>query len=322
MAPRVLVTSRTYQMNQRAIDALHATGYEINMMKPEEAAQTDKLIAAIPGHDAMLAGAEPITAAVIEASSGLRIISRTGIGTENVDIPAATKKGIVVTFTPGANHDAVADFVLTLMLELARRAWWGYEIMRAGKWGPYQGIELPGKTIGIVGFGRIGKEVARRAHGFRMNILTHDVVQDHDFARQVGASFVPLDELLAKSDFVSLNCFQSPETMGMINSRTLGLMKPTAFVINTARGGLINEPDLLKALQEKRIAGAALDVFGTEPAWETPFAKLDNCIVTPHQAGYTYEALERMGLMAIDNMVAVMEGRKPNGVVNPEVYDK
>ncbi len=322
MAPRVLVTSRTYQMNQRAIDALHATGYDITMMKPEEAAQTEKLIAAVPGHDAMLAGAEPITPAVLRAADRLKIVSRTGIGTENVDLPTATEKRIVVTFTPGANHDAVADFVMTLALELARRAWWGYEIMRAGKWGPYQGIELPGKTMGIVGFGRIGKEVARRAHGFRMEILTNDVVQDRDFAAQVGASFVSLEELLCRSDFVSLNCFQSPETMGMINSRTIALMKPTAFLINTARGGLINEPDLLQALQEKRISGAALDVFGTEPAWETPFAKLDNCIVTPHQAGYTYEALERMGLMAIDNMVAVLEGRRPAGVVNPEVYGK
>ncbi|MCL4534981.1 MAG: phosphoglycerate dehydrogenase, partial [Bacteroidetes bacterium] len=288
MAPKVLVTSRTYQMNPTAIEALHRTGYDITMMKPEDAAQTDKLIAAVPGHDAMLAGAEPITPAVLEAAQGLKIVSRTGIGVENVDLPTATKKGIVVTFTPGANHDAVADFVLTLMLELARRAWYGYDIMRAGKWGPYQGIELPGKTMGIVGFGRIGKEVARRAHGFRMEILANDVVRDHEFARQVGATFVSLEELLRRSDFVSLNCFQSPETMGMVNRSTIALMKPTAFLINTARGGLVNEADLLAALREKRIAGAALDVFSREPTYDTPFAKLDNCIVTPHQAGYTY----------------------------------
>jgi D-3-phosphoglycerate dehydrogenase len=322
MTFRVLVTPRTYQMNQRATDALQETGYSVTMMRPEDAAKTDQLMAALPGHDAMIAGAEPITPAVIAAADRLKVISRTGIGVENVDLPAATKKGIVVCNTPGANHDAVADFVLTLMLELARRAWYGYGVMRAGKWGPYAGIELPGKTLGIVGFGRIGKEVARRAHGFRMEILANDIVQDHDFARQFGVTFVSLEELLHRSDFVTLNCFQSAENVGMINKRTIALMKPTASIINTARGGLINEPDLLDALQTKRIAGAALDVFSKEPTYDTPFARLDNCIVTPHQAGYAAEALERQGIMAVTNAVDVLEGRRPMGVVNPEVYER
>jgi D-3-phosphoglycerate dehydrogenase len=323
MPAKVLVTSRTYQLNPVAIEALKKTGWDLTMMLPEDAAKTDKLIAAMPRHQAMLAGAEPITPLVLEASEGMKIISRTGIGTENVDLPTATRKGILVTFTPGANHDAVADFVMVLALELARRAWWGFDIMKARKWGPYQGSELPGKVMGIFGFGRIGKEVARRAHGFRMNILVHEpYYQDHEFAAQVGAQFASSDRVFTESDFISLNSFQSPETINMVNARTIGLMKPTAFIINTARGGLVNEADLLAALKAKRIAGAGLDVFSQEPTYDTPFAELDNCIVTPHQAGYTYEALTRMGLMAIENVEAVLAGRRPNPgcVVNPEVY--
>ncbi len=327
MPPRVLVTSRTFQMNQRAIEALNALrqkGYEFTIMTPEDAAKTDLLIATVPGHDAMLAGAEPIPSAVLEAGTSLKVVSRTGIGFENVDLPTATARDIVVCYTPGANHDAVADFVLTLMLELARKAWYGYEGMRAHKWQVYMGSELPGKTVGIIGFGRIGKEVARRCAGFRMNILANDIYQDHEFATQVGAKFVERDEIFRQSDFISLNCFVSEDTRGMVNKHTIELMKPTAFIINTARGPLVNEPDLLEALRNKRIAGAALDVFSQEPTYDTPFAELDNCICTPHQAGYTAEALERMGLMAIDNMVEVLEGRRPNEamVVNPEVYKK
>jgi D-3-phosphoglycerate dehydrogenase len=234
----------------------------------------------------------------MEHAPKLRVIGRAGVGVDNIDADAATRRGIVVMNTPGANAVAVAELTIGLMLALARKLPAANSTMHAGKWEKknLQGAELRGKTLGILGLGRIGLEVAKRAKGFGLEIVGSDPFVSAAVARESGIKLVTLDELIAGSDYLTLHVGLTPQTTGVINAKTLAKMKKGVRIINCARGELIDDAALVDALKSGQVAGAALDVFAVEPAKNTPYGELDNVILTPHIAGSTAEAQEAVGI--------------------------
>jgi D-3-phosphoglycerate dehydrogenase / 2-oxoglutarate reductase len=236
--------------------------------------------------------------ALMEKAPKLRVIGRAGVGVDNIDAEAATRRGIVVMNTPGANAVAVAELTIGLMLALARKVPAANTSMHAGKWDKknLQGAELRGKTLGILGLGRIGLEVAKRARGFGLDILGSDPFVSAAVAREAGIKLVTLDELIAGSDYLTLHVGLTPQTSGVINAKTIAKMKKGVRIINCARGELIEDADLVTALKSGQVAGAALDVFAVEPPKESPYFELDNVILTPHIAGSTAEAQEAVGV--------------------------
>ena len=257
------------------------------------------LAAALADADALVVrSAVQVDDALMEKAPKLRVIGRAGVGVDNIDAEAATRRGIVVMNTPGANAVAVAELTIGLMLALARKLPAANASMHAGKWEKknLQGAELRGKTLGILGLGRIGLEVAKRARGFGLEILGSDPFVSSAVAREAGIKLVTLDELIAGSDYLTLHVGLTPQTTGVINAKTLAKMKKGVRIINCARGELIEDADLVAALKSGQVAGAALDVFAVEPPKESPYFELDNVILTPHVAGSTGEAQEAVGV--------------------------
>ena len=259
----------------------------------------DGLPAALADADALVVrSAVQVDDALMAHAPKLRVIGRAGVGVDNIDAEAATRRGIVVMNTPGANAVAVAELTLCLMIALARKLPAANTSMHAGKWEKknLQGTELRGKTLGILGLGRIGLDVARRARGFGMEIIGTDPFVSAAVARENGITVVPSEELFAKADYLTLHVGLTPQTHGIVNAKTLATMKKSARIINCARGELVVEADLVAALQSGQVAGAALDVFTVEPPKESPYFGLDNVILTPHIAGSTAEAQEAVGI--------------------------
>jgi D-3-phosphoglycerate dehydrogenase len=239
---------------------------------------------------------------------------------DRVDLEAATAAAVVVTNTPGTNHIAVTELTLGLMLSLARRIPQHNRSVKEGSWERVRGTELAGKTLGIVGLGWISKEVIRRASPFDMKIVVQTGYPDKELADEYGVEYLSLEHLLKEADFVSLHCAFTPERADLIGEKELRAMKPTSYLINTARGELVDEGALLRALQEGWIAGAAMDAFKEEPATASPLVRLDNFIATPHIGAATYESILRMGTLAVENALQVLRGERPPHVVNPGVY--
>jgi D-3-phosphoglycerate dehydrogenase len=259
----------------------------------------DGLPAALADADALVVrSAVQADDALMAQAPKLRVIGRAGVGVDNIDADAATRRGIVVMNTPGANAVAVAELTIGLMLALARKVPAANAGMHAGRWEKkiLQGAELRGKTLGILGLGRIGLEVAKRAKGFGLEILGSDPFVSAAVARENGIKLVTLDELIAGSNYITLHVGLTPQTTGVINAKTLAAMKNGVRIINCARGELIDDAALVEALKSGQVAGAALDVFAVEPAKNTPYAELDNVILTPHIAGSTAEAQEAVGI--------------------------
>jgi D-3-phosphoglycerate dehydrogenase len=259
----------------------------------------DGLPAALADADALVVrSAVQVDDALMAHAPKLRVIGRAGVGVDNIDAEAATRRGIVVMNTPGANAVAVAELTIGLMIALARKLPAANTTMHAGKWEKknLQGLELRGKILGILGLGRIGIDVARRARGFGMEILGTDPFVSAAVARENGITLVPMEELFAKADYLTLHVGLTPQTHGIINAKTLAAMKKGVRIINCARGELVVEADLAAALQSGQVAGAALDVFTVEPPKESPYFSLDNVILTPHIAGSTAEAQEAVGI--------------------------
>jgi D-3-phosphoglycerate dehydrogenase len=282
----------------------------------------DQLIPLIKGIDGILVGEDDVTRRVIEAADRLKVISKNGVGVNQIDIGAATEKGVVVTNTPGANSNAVADLTFGLMLSTARRIPFAHNATRQGKWDKFFGTELWRKTIGIVGTGYIGKGVARRARGFEMRILGYDVAEDAGFAAQVGLTYVPLETIFREADFVTLHLPLTKETEGIVSREHLQMMKRTSYLVNIARGGVVRSSDLYDALQKKELAGAAVDVFEKEPPIGNPLLTLDNVVTTSHIGAFTWESMENMGTTAAQNVIDVLQGRRPAFAVNPEVFER
>jgi glyoxylate reductase len=271
---------------------------------------------------------DKVDATLLEAAPTLQIVANVAVGYNNVDVAAATTRGILVTNTPDVLTETTADFAFALMLATARRLSEADPYMRAGKYEgwelfqPHLGLDVHGKKLGIIGLGRIGRAVARRATlGFTMPVLYYDRNTHGDAAQELGARRVSLETLLRESDFVSLHVPLTAETRHLIGERELSLMKPTAILINTARGPVVDEAALVHALEHGEIAGAGLDVFEDEPRMHPGLASLyRHVVVTPHLGSATVETRRRMSLLAAENAIAALQGKRPPHVVNPQVY--
>ena len=325
MSWKILITARTLNVDavgRRALELLQQAGCEL-IHPPKYGPLTEaELLPLLPGVDAVFASMDKFTDAVLASkeASSLKLISRWGVGYDAIDVPAATRQGVVIAYTPGLLNDAVADYAMALLFALARRVHEGHLSMRDGKWISGWGHDIGGKTLGIVGCGRIGQAVAKRASGFNMRLLGSDVAPNED-AKKLGVEFVPMDQLLAQSDFITLHCALTPQTRGLIGETELRKMKPGAYLINTARGAVLDEAALLRALNEKWIAGAALDAFVVEPLpADHPFRTAPNLRLTPHQASFGFDTGARVSEAAARAIVELQAGRRPQWVVNPDVY--
>jgi D-3-phosphoglycerate dehydrogenase len=309
----VLVASRSFGKNcPEVLEAMKAAACAFLPVSWEKAPMEQQLIDSIGPADVLISGTEPVTQRVLDAAPELKVISKHGVGYENIDLDAARRRGVPVCIAGGAIADSVADLAMGLILAIARQIPQGDASIRAGGWARLVGPELRGKTLGIVGLGQIGKGLARRAKGFGMDLLAFDAVKDEAFAASWGVSFADtLEELLSRSDFVSLHAPVTPQTRQMMSSQRLSLMKPTAYLVNTARGELVDEAALCQALLQRKIAGAAIDVFAKEPPGDSPLLKLDNFIATSHIGGQTPEGLRRMGQITAENALRVLRGEKP-----------
>ena len=278
----------------------------------------------LAGMDGILAGGDYGNPFTLEKADRLKVIARSGVGYDRIDLDLCTERGIVVTNTPGAMADAVADEALALMLALIRRVFEGDRQVKAGAYAVTVAEDLAAMTLGLVGCGRIGAEVARRAAAFKMRILVYDPWLEAAAIEALGATQVSLDELLAQADVISLHTPLSSNNEGMINADFLGRMKPGSYLLNTARGPLVDEAALIEALKNGPVAGAALDCQATEPpaGISLELVRLDNVIAMPHAASNTVTARERMALWAAQSIVDCLEGRVPEHVVNKEVIDR
>jgi ribulose-phosphate 3-epimerase len=315
LSPRlnVLVGSRSFGKNYpEALDQMRTASCTIIPNDLDRAPSEDELIARIGEADALICGTEPVTARVLAAAPRLKVIARHGVGYENIDLDAARARSIPVAVVGGdAIADSVADMTMALMLALARQIPQGNASVKAGTWKRFVGPELHGKTLGIVGLGQIGRAVCRRAVGFGLRVTAYDINPDKIFATSWNVEFLPLDDLLAQADFVSLHVPVTPETQHLIGATQLARMKPVASLINTARGALVDEAALYQALERGIIASAASDVFAVEPAGDSPLLSLDNFVAMPHSAGQTPEGLRRLDEITAENVLRVLQGGAP-----------
>jgi len=283
----------------------------------------DELLSLVPQADAILTCFKKVSAAVIRAGEKLQVVGRYGIGVDNIAVDEATRLGIPVTNVPAYCLDEVAEHTLTLVLAAARKICQYNAAVHAGDWSLQTGMpiyRLNGRTLGIVGFGKIGQTLAAKARAFGLHVLANDGHKNADIIRQRGAEPATLDNLLRQADFLSLHLPLAPDTRGILDAERLRSMKPTAFVINTSRGGLIDTDALVHGLQNGWIAGAALDVFDPEPLpADHPLLALPNVIATPHMAFYSEESVYDLEVQAAHNVAAVLSGYKPAHIVNPDV---
>jgi phosphoglycerate dehydrogenase-like enzyme len=302
------------------VNVLLKAGFELVYPKKKGQLTEDELRDQLVGIKAAIAGSEPYTRKVLDAHPQLRVIARAGVGYDAVDLAASTDHGVAVTITPGTNHDAVAEHTFMHILALAKSLIPQHLGTCGLKWPRQATVPLRGRTLGIAGLGRIGKAVAIRGAAFGMKLIAFEPFPDHAFAKQYGLTFVSFDELLAQSDFLTLHMPANKESHRLINKQNLMKMKPTAYLINTARGALVNEADLIAALESKQIAGAGLDVFEEEPPSDCAFFHMPNVVVTPHAAGVDLQSRDDMALSAAQAIVSLSKGEWPTEkVVNPDV---
>jgi len=307
---KVVITARSFGQNDDTpFKILHENGFETVKIPVDRPLSAEELIAHVKYADAIIVGNDSVTKEVIDAAGNLKMISRYGVGYDNVDLAEAKRRGIVVTNTPNTNDNSVADLVFALALAMARQIPAVSATVKSGGWNRLMGYELWNKTMGVVGTGKIGRGVIQRARGFNMRVLCCDVKPDQDITGQFGAIYCSLHDLLKESDVVSIHVPLNKDTKGFIGKIELELMKPTAFLINTARGGIVDEQALYEALAAKTIAGAALDVMEHEPPAGSPFLELENCLITPHIGGYTTDAIKNMGVTAANNVVYVFNNQ-------------
>jgi glyoxylate reductase len=286
----------------------------------------ERLAEACRDVEGLMASAVRVSAEILAQAPRLHVVANVGVGYDNIDVGACTRRGILVTNTPDVLTEATADLAFALLMAAARRVVEGDRYVREGRWQHWLwnllwGTDLYRKTLGVYGLGRIGKAVARRARGFSMRILYHDRVRaTPEIEQELGAEFVEREALLREADFLTLHVPLTPATQHLIGARELALLKPTAYLINAARGPVVDEAALVEALQSGRIAGAGLDVFENEPRVHPALLALPNVVLTPHVGSATSETRLAMAMLAADNLLAGLEGRRPPNLVNPEVY--
>jgi glyoxylate reductase len=301
----------------------------VEVWPDEEPPPRDVLIQRAAGADALLTMlSDPIDAAVLDAGKRLRIVAQMAVGYDNIDVAAATERGILVTNTPGVLTETTADLTFALLLTAARRIVEGDRLTRAGGWKSWHpsfllGQDVHGATLGIVGLGQIGLAVARRARGFDMRLLYWSRRRYPDAEAELALEYVDLDRLLRESDFVSLHVPLTPETRHLIGERELALMKPTAILVNAARGSLVDQRALYKALKERRIAAAGLDVAEVEPIpLDDPLLTLSNVVMTPHIGSASVATRARMAEIAVESILQAFRGELPSRCVNPEAFSR
>ncbi|MEW5944740.1 MAG: phosphoglycerate dehydrogenase [bacterium] len=315
---KVLITTTSFQDNPgRHHEMLAAQGYEI--VRGRGPLDESRMLELVEGINGMICGDDEITRAVIlKALPSMKVISKYGIGLDRIDLDAATELKVPVCFTPGVNDVTVAEHVFGLMICLARNITQENELVKSGRWKRLAGRELHGKTLGIMGLGRIGRQVAMRAKAFGMRVLAYDIHWDERFASEWKIEKCPAPhELLNRCDVLTLHMNLTPENRNFLNRETLALMKPSAFIINCARGQLVSSADLAEALRNKKIAGYAADVLEKEPPDpDDPLLRLDNAIFTPHIGSRTFESVERQAAMAAENLIRVLSGAEPLAQAN------
>ena len=313
---KILITPRSFaSISDKPINMLTEKGYEIQRNNTGRPYEKKEMLKFIRDVDGIIIGIDELSAEIIEKANALKVISKYGIGVDNIDINMATNKKIIITNTPTANVDAVADLTFGFILSLARRIPEADRKTKSGKWEKITGKSVWKKTLGIIGLGKIGRQVVKRAQGFNMNILVYDLVKDEKFAQSYNIKYVNLEELFQKSDYITIHIPLNDATRGMISYKELEKVKKEAFLINTSRGGIVDEQALYKALRNNQLKGAALDVYSNEPPVESPLKELDNVIMTPHIGAYTEEAIENMSIQAAQNLIDVLEGRNPKNRV-------
>src|ERR1700687_1370207 len=317
---RTVLATATF-FDEAAIAFLQAHNCEVVLSgmspgTPDTSLSRERIFELLRNANAWIVATAPVSREMLETFPNLRVIAKRGVGYDQIDVAAAKELGRVVTYAPGGNGPSVADHTIALMLAVAKRLCEFRELMRAGNWSVQPVTELYQKTVGLVGFGRIGRGVAQRLKGFETTILAFDEKPDLEYAKANGILFVDLPYLLRESDYVSLHLPLTPFSRNLINEAALSSMKETAILVNTARGGLVDEAALLRALRAGKIAGAGLDVLLGEqdPAWRSvadELMSLPNVVVTPHVAGASREGLSRGNLLAAQGVVAVLDGGTP-----------
>ena len=322
--PNVLITARYFAVDPEPVDLLERGDCvilhpDLDWTLGDANVSQARAIELLRDADGAIISSLPVTDAVLSQTPRLKVIALRGVGYDSVDVAAATARGIPVAVAPGFT-DSVADYVFGLLLAVSRQVAQADRLVRERRWEVLVSANIAGKTMGIIGLGRIGKAVARRARGFDMPVLAADVEQDEAFAAAYGVRYVPLATLLRESDIVSINAPLQGDTRHLIDAQALAAMKPTAYLINTARGDLVDEAALAAALQAGRLAGAGLDVFHDEPLQESPLRGLDNVVLSPHLAAYSREGLRETGVLAARAVLAVLGGGRPDPAqwVNPE----
>lgn len=310
---------------QQTIDALRAQ-HDVAVNPHDRALSRQELIEQVRGRDAILSlVTDKIDGELLDAAGKqCRIVANYAVGYDNFDLAAATQRGVILTNTPGVLDESTSTHAWALLLAAARRIGEAERYVRAGQWkgwGPmlFIGQDVDSRTLGVAGLGRIGSRVAKKALAFNMKVIYSDVQPNADFERQTGARFVDKETLLRESDFLTLHLPLLPGTRHYIGAKELAAMKPSAILVNAARGPLVDEPALVEALRNRTIAGAALDVFEQEPVLTAGLAELDNVVVSPHIASATLETRLAMGKIATDNILRVLDGGNPLNCVNPEV---
>lgn len=315
---KVLITPTSFQkpQNVQAKTMIEAFADEVVYNPQSRPLEPDEILQLLDGVDGYIAGLDYITADVIsKAPASLKVISRYGAGVDRVDMEAAKARGIKVTNTPGTNAVAVCELAFGLMLSLARAIPRLDAAVKSGGWPRNSGTELLGKTLGIVGFGAIGRNLGVRAKAFGMNVIAYDPYFNTAFATQHGIAQKSLDEVIAGSDFISLHVPLTKETKHMIDAKAIAGMKDGAFIINTARGGLIDEAAAAESIKSGKLGGIGLDAYEVEPVTDSPLLGLDNVVMTPHTGAHTNEAVAAMGNMAVENLINVLEGKDCANVI-------
>lgn len=325
MKPRVIVGPAPMRDIPHAFVPVLEPRFEVVFPLRKAQMTEAELLAQLPGCVASLAGSEPYTRKAIEAgaAAGLKVIARAGVGYDGIDVQAATDNNVIVTYAPGSNHEAVGEHAMLLILALSKALLMQHRETMAGRWPRVAQQPLRGRTLGIIGLGRTGKAVATRALAFGMTVIAADPYVDDTFAKAHGIRLASHEEVFRTADIVTLHVPLTPETRNLVNANTLALMKPTAYLVNTARGEVVNEPDLFAALTAKKIAAAGLDVFEHEPLVGSPLQTLDNVILTAHTAGVDLRSREDMVNFAAQAIAKLFAGEWPTEwIVNPELRGK
>jgi lactate dehydrogenase-like 2-hydroxyacid dehydrogenase len=320
---KVLITKRVFP---EAVEFLKQR-FEVDYVGTDEGLRPDELRQRVEGVQAIVSQlTDQFHAALIDSLQGVKVISNVAVGFDNIDVPAATRKGILATNTPDVLTETTADFAFTLLMAAARRVVEGHLFVHSGQWKQWTidllaGQDIFGRTLGIFGMGRIGQGVARRARGFSMRILYHDAVRlAPELEQELSLEFVSKQDLLRQADFVSLHVPLLESTRHLIAAPELAIMKPTAVLVNTARGPVVDEAALAEALGQRKIAAAGLDVFEKEPEVHPQLLKIPNVVLAPHIASASVDTRRKMSMMAAENAAAALEGRRPPNLLNPELW--